>query len=144
MKRYLIHGVLVIALAVGLLFVAAPALEMSAAAEPPQAKPPAPVENVGESANAGAALYIPGTYEGEGQGFGGKITASVTVDETSILSVEAEGNGETAGIGTLALEKLPDTIIAQQSAQVDAVSGASFSSAGLLEAVENALQKAAA
>lgn len=145
MKRYLLHGGLVVVLACCLLFVVAPALEADTAAVPPQAtKQPAVAENAdtGADKSESAALYTPGTYEGEGQGFGGKITVRVTVLESGIQSVEVVSNSETAGIGTPALEKLPDAIVAAQGIEVDAVAGASFSSAGLLEAVADALSKA--
>lgn len=49
---------------------------------------------------AAEGRYTPGTYVGEADGFGGKITVTVEVSENEIVSVEAVGEGETAGIGS--------------------------------------------
>ena len=89
-----------------------------------------------------AVSFTPGTYTGEGQGFGGAITVSVTVNETNIVSVEVLENKETAGIGTTALERLPGKVVEGQGLNITAVSGCTYSSKGLLAAVEDALAKA--
>lgn len=51
----------------------------------------APLYRAIDSAGKPAGNYTPGTYVGTGSGFAGDITATVTVDETSILSVELSG-----------------------------------------------------
>ena len=93
----------------------------------------------GASAEAG---YLPGTYTAEQQGFGGTVTVTIEVDESKILSVAAEGNDETAGVGSVAVETLPAAILEAQSAEIDGVTGASLTSKALLGAASAALAQA--
>jgi uncharacterized protein with FMN-binding domain len=87
-------------------------------------------------------LYTPGVYEGTGEGYEGPITVAVRVDETKIVRIEVMEHEETPGFSTAAFEELIGAIIATNSTEVDALSGASETSGGFLEAVENALEKA--
>lgn len=109
-------------------------------AQPAQQEPttapetPAPTEAPG--------IYTPGVYTGEAQGFGGKVTVTVTVDANAIVSVEAVGADETAGIGSNAVDQLPAKIVEAQSTQVDGISGATRSSDAIKQAVEAALAAA--
>lgn len=89
-------------------------------------------------------LYTPGTYEGTGQGFGGAIQVNVEVDAQAILSVTVGDHSETAGIADPAMERIPQQILDTQSIAVDAVSGATYTSNGLVEAVKAALLAAGA
>lgn len=89
-----------------------------------------------------AQAYTPGTYTGSAQGYAGPIEVTVEVDETHILSVTAVGESETPGIGQAALEVLAPKIAEENSTQLDVVAGASFSSRGLMAAVEAALEEA--
>ncbi len=86
--------------------------------------------------------FTPGVYTGEGKGFGGTITVEVTLTEDKIESVKIVSNDETQGIGSLAVESLPEAIVAAQSTQVDIVGSATVSSGAILEAVNDALTKA--
>lgn len=101
-----------------------------------------PADNSGSSSSndENTLKFTSGTYEGEAEGFHGNIKLKVTVDETSIKSVEIIEHNETNGIGTVALEKLPVEIVEKQSIGLDALSGCTFSSNGVLNAVENALK----
>ena len=83
-----------------------------------------------------------GTYEGKAQGFGGEITAKVTLSETAIAAVELTGDGETPTIGGPALEKLPEEIVKRQTTNLDGVSGATVTSDAVFEAVNAALTEA--
>lgn len=87
-------------------------------------------------------IYTPGTYEGSAQGFGGVINVKVTVDENKITEVKAEGAKETAGIGSKAIEQLPAKIIEANSADVEVVSGATYSSNGIISAAKTAVSLA--
>ena len=80
-----------------------------------------------------------GIYEGEGKGFGGPILVSVTVVDGMVTAIEVLEHAETAGISDPAFEEIPAAIIEVQSTDVDVVSGATYTSEGILEAVENAL-----
>ncbi len=105
------------------------------------------VGNEGTSAGAigGGTLdptYVPGTYTGSAQGYGGIIEVTVEVDEMSILSIEAVGEQETPNVGQIALAELPDQIVQANSTNIDGMSGATYSSQGLFEAVNDALAQA--
>ena len=93
----------------------------------------------GESAAAG--LYTPGTYEGSGQGYGGTVTVSVTVDADNITDVKVTGDKETPTIGGAALEDLAAQI-KEKGAAIDGVSGATLTSNGVREAAEAAIAAA--
>lgn len=87
--------------------------------------------------------YKDGTYYGSGTGFGGKLKVEVVVQNGKIVSVtlvENEGDDHPYIDNASALLQ---SIVAAQSTNVDAVSGATYSSAGLIEAVRNALAQAA-
>jgi len=94
----------------------------------------------GETA-PGEITYTAGTYEGVGAGRNGDIHVSVTVDETRILSIDVGENQETAGISDIPKERIPDAILANQSLAVDAISGATLTSRGLVAAITDALSK---
>lgn len=93
---------------------------------------------------AGETKFTPGTYEGVSTGHGGEIKATVTVSKTKIEKIEITADGETGSIGGGATDQLVDEILSTQSLAVDVVSGASESSAGIIEAVTKALEKAGA
>lgn len=84
-----------------------------------------------------------GTYEGSGQGYGGKITLSVTVEGGKITSCEVVESSETETIGELALPTYCEEIVeTQDPAAVDIASGASNTLRGFQAAVEDALSQA--
>lgn len=85
--------------------------------------------------------FEPGTYEGKANGFGGPIKVKVVVDETSIKSIEVTEQTETLGIGTTAIEHIPEAVVEAQSLGVDIISGATFSSFGTKAAISSALEK---
>lgn len=97
------------------------------------------------SLGAAEALSLtPGTYTGEGEGYGGAIAMAVEVSEDRIVSVTAGEHGETAGISDPAFERIPEEIVKTQSVDVDAVAGCTLSSNGIIEAVKAALVEAGA
>ena len=83
-----------------------------------------------------------GTYEGEGQGFGGKVVVEVTIESGEITCIEVkEAQKEDSAYLEMAKDIIED-IVDAQSADVDTISGATFSSTGIREAVTQALEKA--
>lgn len=86
--------------------------------------------------------FTAGTYEGTGEGFGGELVANVEVSDSEILKVEIAEHAESAGISDGAIEKIPEEIVKLQTVNVDSVSGATFSSDAIKEAVKKALIKA--
>lgn len=90
-----------------------------------------------------AAIYSDGTYEGEGKGYSGKLKVQVTVSGGKITEIEITETSDDSSYLRLA-SKLTDEIIEKQSTdEIDTVSGATFSSKGILEAVSDALEGAA-
>jgi uncharacterized protein with FMN-binding domain len=94
------------------------------------------------SADAAASAYKDGTYTGTGQGFGGEIVAEVKIENGSITSVNITSHSGEDGTYFSMAEKLTDTIVEKQSADVDLVSGATFSSTGIRDAAQDALNRA--
>lgn len=88
---------------------------------------------------AQAAGYTAGTYEGTAAGLNGDITVNVTVSSDAITAIEIVAQQETVGIADAALEQIPERIVASQSLGVDSVSGATFTSKGIVEAVASAV-----
>ncbi len=85
---------------------------------------------------------VSGTFTGESTGRNGNVKVEVTLDNNTITNVVVTEHSETKNIGTVAAEKLPEAIVEQQSYAVDAVSGATYSSAAIKSAVKNALESA--
>ena len=83
-----------------------------------------------------------GVFTGEAQGFGGTVKAEVTLAEGIITGLTLIGDAETQGIGSLALEQLPTTILEKGDLQVDVVAGASITSRAAIQAVQAALDQA--
>ena len=88
------------------------------------------------------AAYRDGVYTGTGTGFGGQMTVQVTVSGGKITDIQVLSSKDDSPYLQNACTLLQN-IIASQSTNVDAVSGATYSSAGLIEAVRNALANAA-
>ena len=81
-------------------------------------------------------------YIGVGKGFGGDVKVKVTMDGQNISKIEVLEHGETAGICEKAFDTLPAQIIANNgTAGIDTVSGATFSSKALIDAVNDALSQ---
>lgn len=89
------------------------------------------------------AIFTPGTYEGEAEGFHGTIVAKVTVTETEITNIDVE-HTETPGLGDIAIEEIIEGIKENTSLGIEVISGATYSSNGILEAITQALEKAGA
>ncbi len=83
-----------------------------------------------------------GTFTGTGAGFGGDITATVTVSDSKITACTLTGDKETPAIGGAALPKLEEQVKAAGSADIDGVSGATMTSNGVKAAVAAALAQA--
>lgn len=95
---------------------------------------------------AAAGKYVAGTYTGEGNGMGGPIEVTLTVDAETITSVDSiTDSGETKGVG--GKEAIEDgtfaaQIIDAQSSEIDGISGATMTTGGVKQAVDNALAQA--
>ncbi len=83
-----------------------------------------------------------GTYTGTGTGMASEITVEITISGGKLEKVEVISANDTAGISDAAIEAMPGRIVEAQSTGVDAVSGATMTSNGIIAAVENALLSA--
>lgn len=94
----------------------------------------------------GVASAEAGVFTGVGDSeIGGKgaIEVAVTVDENgAVTAIEVTKNGDTAGISDPAVAQIPDLIVEQQTANVDAVAGATKTSDAIMAAVLDAVTKA--
>lgn len=93
--------------------------------------------------NKADAIFTPGTYEGEAEGFHGIIKAAVTVTESEITDITVT-HTETPGLGDKAVEKIVLEVKENTSLNVPMVSGATYSSEGIMAAITAALEKAGA
>lgn len=94
--------------------------------------------------SASAGIFTPGTYEGIGQGRNGELKLEVTFSSEKIEEITLGEHSETQGFFETPAEKIPDEIISTQSLSVDIVTGATYTSKAILEAVENACLAAGA
>lgn len=91
---------------------------------------------------AQAAAYNAGTYTAVAKGNGGDVPVTVTFSSDAIQKIEVGQNKETPGIGSVAIETLPKTIVDKQSLGVNGVSGASITSKAILAAVAACVKQA--
>lgn len=89
-----------------------------------------------------ASAYKDGTYYGTGKGFAGNIKVKVDIagGKISAISIVSTKDGDSY---VKSASSLLDTIVEKQSTNVDTVSGATFSSCGIIAAVRSALSQAA-
>lgn len=80
-----------------------------------------------------------GVYTTVGAGKDGPITVETTIQGNKILAVKIVKQSETAGVADAALKRIPEAIVAGQTTEVDAVTGASYTGKGIIEAVEKAI-----
>ncbi len=87
----------------------------------------------------GAFDLADGTYEGSANGFSGKIKVSVVIKNQTIRSINILSNSDDEAFFNRAKEGVTASILAKQSTDVDTVSGATYSSRGIINAVKDAL-----
>lgn len=85
------------------------------------------------------AAGVSGTFEGTGQGKDGAIRVNLTLEDTVITGIEILESHETEGLSEAPMQEVIDQVLAKNSLSIDEVSGASYSTNGLLEAIESAL-----
>ena len=83
--------------------------------------------------------FADGTYEGSGTGFRGATKVSVTVKDGKIDDITIKSYQDDSKYFNRASETMIDRIIDAQSTDVSTVSGATFSSNSIIEAVSDAL-----
>jgi flavocytochrome c len=85
---------------------------------------------------------INGSFEGTAAGMQGPIKANITVKDSKITDIIFTENSETQNVTIVAFERIPKQIIENQSLSVDAVTGATLSSFGIINAVTDAAKAA--
>ncbi|MCD2502193.1 flavocytochrome c [Clostridium sp. NSJ-145] len=96
-----------------------------------------------ENSNSSAEnTFVAGTYEGTAKGFGGEIKATIKLSDSKIEEIVVVGDKETPTIGGVAIESMPQDMLAKQIANVDIVSGATVTSNAVIEAVTAAFASA--
>ena len=96
----------------------------------------------GAGATAGIAAAVPdGDYEGRGVGYNGNIKVKVTVSGGKITAIEILKTGDDEEYFYDAKKQVIQEILDRQTIKVDAASGATSSSEGIMKAVENALKQ---
>ena len=95
-----------------------------------------------DSENGDSTNYKGGTYTGEADGFGGTIQVEVKIEKNKIAEINVVSAEKEDGAYLSMAKDIIPKIIDAQSADVDTVSGATFSSTGIKNASEQALEKA--
>lgn len=88
------------------------------------------------------AAYTAGTYTAQGQGHNGMVEVEVVFSDSAIESIRIVNHNETPGVSDVALERVPEEIVAYQSLAVDTVAGATYSSQAVLDAVAACVEQA--
>ena len=100
-------------------------------------------EKAADTKDAAAASLKDGEYKASSKGIGGDVPVTVTIKDGKIAKVEVGENSETDGIGSKAIEQLPDAIVKANGTEgVDAVSGASVTSKAIFDAVNDCMDQA--
>lgn len=85
---------------------------------------------------------VSGTFVGTAGGMGGDVRMEVTLAEGRIADVRPHRNNETPGLTDLSFRIMPQEMVANQSFEVDTVTGATMTSLAIKNAVKDALEKA--
>ncbi len=91
--------------------------------------------------NTGSA-YTAGTYEATVNGHNAPITVAITVSDNAITKVEVPTENETIGVGKVAIERMTQRIVDEQSLACDVITGASITSRAILNGAATALKEA--
>jgi len=96
---------------------------------------------LGSSAVFADDVYTPGTYSASAEGIG-TVTVTMTFDASSITAVNVDVSNETATIGGKYGADFEAAILAAQSAEIDAISGATTTSAAVMRAAQSCINQA--
>lgn len=96
------------------------------------------------SVACGASAMTAGTYTQTVNAMHGPLTVEVTVTEDAIENVVVTDHVETPGVGDVAVEEIPAKIVANQTIDVDVVSGVTVTSRMIMYAAKGALEQAGA
>ncbi len=105
-----------------------------------------PAQQLPDESNSTQKIrYTDGTYIGTGRGFRPGLKVEVDIRDGQIVRVEVLSHNEVGSrFWRRPVKLIPQAIIKKQDTRVDAVGGATYTSRGIMAAVENALSKAGA
>ena len=84
-----------------------------------------------------------GKYQVRAQGHGSEsMPMAVTIEDDKIKNIEIDSSGETKGVADEVFNRLPKQIVDNQTLNVDAVSGATISSHGVVDGIAQAITEA--
>ena len=112
-----------------------------------RADDPWAVEVTADPAAKAAEPLRDGVYTGTGKGMDGLITVTLLIEDNHITCIETAQEGESQSVGGYEAVRdgvYADMIDAAQGSDIDAVSGATITTAGIRQAVEGALEQARA
>ena len=98
-----------------------------------------PVVGFTNITSASQGQFIDGTYEGSAQGYRGEVKVKVTVSGGQISAIDVESYSDDEQFFSRAKNTVISEILSGQTTDVQTVSGATFSSRGIIQAVANAL-----
>ena len=98
----------------------------------------------GCSGSKSSVSYNPGTYTATGEGHNGPVTVEVEFTDNRIKAVTVTDHNETPGVSDKALKVIPEGIVEGQSLSIDTVSGATYVSQAIIDAVSDAVKQAGA
>jgi len=101
-----------------------------------------PVESEVPTPSESRSGLVDGTYTAQGNGNNGPLSVSMTVADGKIAAVEVTENVETVGVADVALTAIPQSVVEHQSVNLDAVTGATLTSFGILNAVKDCITMA--
>ncbi|MCD8083079.1 MAG: FAD-dependent oxidoreductase [Clostridiales bacterium] len=96
------------------------------------------------SAENGEVTYTAGTYTGTGAGYNGDVVLDVTFSDDAITDIQVNSSSETAHVGDIAYDIMFADAIEANGSGIDSVSGATFSSRAVKEALNDAAEQAGA
>ena len=99
-------------------------------------------DTAGAETGGAVTAYEDGMYTGKADGFGGKIQVEVKIEKSKITEINVVSAEKEDGAYLSMAKDIIPKIIAAQSADVDTISGATFSSTGIKNASGQALEKA--
>lgn len=93
------------------------------------------------ASDAGAAVYTPGTYTATATGMG-EVTVRMTFTENAITEVTVDTANETIDLARNSAEDFQKALLDAQSAQIDGVAGATFTSDAVRQAAASCIDQA--
>lgn len=87
-------------------------------------------------------VYKDGTYTSTAQGYGGEFEVQTTLKNDQLVDIIVKEHNETPSIGGVAIEQIITKMKEKNTYDVDVVSGATKTSQGMINAVEEAMKNA--